>query len=99
MMTFIWENGKAVAQEGYNDDLIMSLAIGLWVRDTSLKIYERSQEIQRMALDGIKKVTGGVEPAYRPNYIQYDPYKMPVRGPNNPYGIGAEDEDLRWLIS
>ena len=74
------------------------MAIGLWVRDTSLKLYERNAEIQKMAVSGIKKITGGVDPIYRPNYPRYDPYKMPVRGPTNPYGIGQEDEDLRWLI-
>jgi hypothetical protein len=32
---------RAEAMTGYNDDLTMSLAIGLWVRDTALKIKTR----------------------------------------------------------
>ena len=35
MFTFIWNGNKFKAMKGYNDDLTMSLAIGLWVRDTS----------------------------------------------------------------
>ena len=38
LKTFIWENGKAQAAENYNDDLVMALAIGLWVRDTALRL-------------------------------------------------------------
>ena len=33
MKTFIWTNNKAQAQRGKNDDLVMSLAIGLWLYD------------------------------------------------------------------
>jgi len=44
METFIWSNGKPQAMRGYNDDLIMSMAIGCWVRDTALTANEREQE-------------------------------------------------------
>ena len=44
METFIWNNGKPQAMRGYNDDLIMSLAIGCWVRDTALSANKREQE-------------------------------------------------------
>lgn len=32
--TFIWNNGHAEAMKGYNDDLTMAGAIGVWLRDT-----------------------------------------------------------------
>jgi hypothetical protein len=44
MDTFIWNNGKPQAMRGYNDDLMMSLAIGCWVRDTALTANKRDQE-------------------------------------------------------
>ena len=44
METFIWNNGKAQAMRGYNDDLIMSLAISCWVRDTALTANKRETE-------------------------------------------------------
>lgn len=40
LRTFIWDNGKAQAAENYNDDLVMALAIGLWVRDTALRLRQ-----------------------------------------------------------
>ena len=38
LQTFIWKNGRVEAAEGCHDDLCMSLATGLWVRDTALRI-------------------------------------------------------------
>ena len=35
MKTFAWKGNKAQALKGYNDDLIMSLAIGVWLYDGS----------------------------------------------------------------
>ena len=37
----------------YHDDLIMSLAIACWVRDTALETSERDVEYKRAMLDGI----------------------------------------------
>lgn len=96
MDTFIWNNGKSEAQEGYNDDLIMSLAIGLWVRDTSLKLYDLNMEIQRKAVEGFTKVSGA-DIVYRPTGLQHDPFKMNVNRPINPYGDN-DAEDFRWLL-
>jgi hypothetical protein len=33
--TFVWKGNKAQAMKGYNDDLVMSIAIGSWILDTS----------------------------------------------------------------
>ncbi len=35
MKTFIWHLGKPQSQKGKNDDLVMSLAIGVWLWDSS----------------------------------------------------------------
>ncbi len=47
MKTFIWRNGKPQAMKGYNDDLIMALAIGCWVRDTALQVNARDLNYQK----------------------------------------------------
>jgi len=39
--TFVWNNGKPQAMRGYNDDLVMSLAIACWVRDTVITSSKR----------------------------------------------------------
>ena len=51
--TFIWQNGKPQAMRSYNDDLIMALAIGCWVRDTALQVNQRDIEYKKAMLDGI----------------------------------------------
>jgi hypothetical protein len=56
MRTFIWQNGKPQAMRGYNDDLIMALAIACWVRDTALTINKREVEYKKACLNSIIKV-------------------------------------------
>lgn len=51
LKVFIWNNGKAEAMRGYNDDLVMSLAIGLFIRDTALQLQQRGISLSRTALD------------------------------------------------
>ena len=56
LRTFIWYNGKPQAMRGYNDDLIMSLAIACWVRDTALTNNKREVEYKKACLNSIIKV-------------------------------------------
>jgi hypothetical protein len=51
--TFIWFNGKPQAMRGYNDDLIMALAICCWVRDTALQVNSRELNYQRAFVESI----------------------------------------------
>jgi len=44
LKTFVWRNGRPEAQRGYNDDLVMSLSIACWVRDTVLQ--ENTKDLQ-----------------------------------------------------
>ena len=53
MKTFIWHNGRPQAMRSYNDDLIMSLAIGCWVRDTVLIENQKAQEYSRSFISAI----------------------------------------------
>ncbi len=41
MKTFIYQNGKPNHMSGYNDDLIMAMAMGLWVLEHSFKNLEK----------------------------------------------------------
>ncbi len=51
--TFIWYNGKPQAMRSYNDDLVMSLAIACWVRDTALQVNQKDVEYKKAMLDGM----------------------------------------------
>jgi hypothetical protein len=55
MKTFIWNNGRAEAMRSYNDDLVMSLAIGCWVRDTALVENRKESEYKRVFLKSMSK--------------------------------------------
>jgi hypothetical protein len=86
--TFIWKNGRPEAQTGYNDDLIMPLSIGIYLRDTTLSFMKQGQDLSRATLAGFTK-TSGYTGAYSPsNY-------------NNPWkvddGRGGK-HDLSWLL-
>lgn len=45
--TFVWQNGKPQAMRSYNDDLVMSLAIACWVRDTALQVNKKELEYKK----------------------------------------------------
>jgi hypothetical protein len=53
--TFIWNNGRPEAQRGYNDDLVMAIAIGCWVRDTAIVENQRDSEYKKAMLGAIIK--------------------------------------------
>jgi len=60
LRTFIWKNGRAEAQTGYNDDLVMSLATGCYVRDTALKFAQQGIDLTNATLRNWKKSAPGV---------------------------------------
>jgi hypothetical protein len=86
LFVFIYRNGKATAMSGYNDDLVMSLAIGLWVRDTALRLRAEGIELTKRSLDYFQSH----QVVYEGNDNENDSWKMDVA--NN------EKEDLTWLI-
>jgi hypothetical protein len=86
LRVFIWQNGKAQAQNGYNDDLVMALGIGLFTRDTGVKFYQQGVNLQRAALNNISNNSNSV--TLLPNGAQ-NPYQI-----ETPYGV----EDLRWML-
>ena len=87
LFTFIWMNGRAEAMRGYNDDLTMSLAISLWVRDTALRLRQEGIELTKKSIDGISSYTySGI---YGGSNDDDNPWQMK---------IGDEIEDLtKWL--
>ena len=53
MKTFIWHNGRPQAMRSYNDDLVMSFAIGCWVRDTVIVESQKGIEYSKQFLSSI----------------------------------------------
>ena len=85
LFVFIYNGNRAEALVGYNDDLVMSFAIALWVRDTALRLRSEGIELSKRAISGISQ-----NPAvYKPEPNRNDSWEMDVKG---------EKEDLTWLI-
>ena len=53
LKTFVWNNGKPEAMRCYNDDLVMSMAIACWVRDTALVSNQRDMEYKKALLNAM----------------------------------------------
>jgi hypothetical protein len=53
MKTFIWHGGRPQAMRSYNDDLVMSFAIGCWVRDTVIVVSHKNVEYSKQFLSSI----------------------------------------------
>ena len=53
MKTFIWKNNKAQAMRDKNDDLVMALAIGLWLYDTSEAFNKQSVDLNQAVLQAM----------------------------------------------
>jgi hypothetical protein len=86
MFVFIWNGSRAEALKGYNDDLVMSMGIALWTRDSAIKLKMDGMELTKHALNNIQKPSV----AYR-NAGNADNYwKMRVSD--------KENEDLSWLL-
>ena len=88
MKVFIWRNGRPEAQRGYNDDLVMSFGIGMFLRDTSLKFQQESVDRARAALGAVKSNSTTWSGGYSPNNVE-NPYNM---------DIGGKNESIKWLL-
>jgi hypothetical protein len=89
MKVFIWKNSKPQAQDGYNDDLVMSFSMGLYLRDTALRFRKNNIEYDRAALNSFSVDRGDMNPYAARGYNAPNQWQMPTDHGN---------EDLTWLI-
>ena len=90
MKTFVWKNGRPEAQQGYNDDLVMSFGIAMYMRDTAFKYKQQGAELTKSMLNNIVTNKPTHIGAYRPAKDK-NPYRI-----DNPYSGG--EEDISWLL-
>ena len=91
MRTFIWKNGRPEAQSGYNDDLVMSFGVAMYMRDTAFKFKQQGVDLTKSMLNGISTNKTNYNGVYTPKNQQENPWKI-----DNPYSNG--EEDIRWLL-
>jgi len=89
MRVFIWKNGKAQAQDRYNDDLIMCFGTALYVRDTALRLRQQGMDLARASLSSFSNLNARNQAVIKVG--------KPI---NNPYLIKTPggEEDISWLI-
>ena len=95
LFVYIYKNSKTEAMEGYNDDLVMSYSIALWIRDTALRL-QTDKNKQQWAMMNSMLDSNGNRPEASAGFQKGKP-GMPS---DNPYEMdfGDEKEDLTWLI-
>ena len=91
MKVFIWRNGRAEAQTGYNDDLVLSFSIGCYLRETAFKLRQQGMDMTKSMLNNISNTTSKYSGGYSGDSAFKNPYKI-----DNPYSNG--EEDISWLI-
>ena len=91
MRVFVWKNGKPQAQINYNDDLLISAATALYVRDTALRLRQQGMDLARAQLSSFQNL----------NAKNKAVMKSVGNQQNNPYlidnGYGSQ-EDISWLL-
>jgi len=90
MRVFVWKNGKPQAQVNYNDDLLISCATALYVRDTALRLRQQGMDLARAQLSSFSNL----------NAKNAAVIKSVGSQQNNPYIIdtGNGTEDFSWLV-
>jgi hypothetical protein len=88
LFVFIYKNSKTEALDGYNDDLVMSYSILLWIRDTAIRIQSERSELQSSMLGAIGTLNERT-PIMTGNKPKNNPYEIDING---------EKEDLSWLL-
>jgi hypothetical protein len=90
MRVFVWKNGKAQAQDRYNDDLLMACATALYVRDTALKLRQQGMDLARAQLSSFTNLNARNQAVMRNVGNQRE----------NPYLIQTPggEEDISWLL-
>lgn len=91
MKVFVWKNGRAEAQNGYNDDLVISFGISQYIRNVILQAKQRGVDVVKNSINNISinrtKFHGGSSSQFNQH--------------SNPYLIETQQgsEDISWLIN
>jgi len=102
LKTFIWKGTKAQAQKGYNDDLVISLAIGVWLYETSPSYHRQTGDVNKAMLQGFALNSKNPQPEKNP-YTNKPTwmYTMPVVMNSSEVVSGSNSinsvNDISWL--
>ncbi len=99
--TFIWNGGRPAAQRNRHDDLILSLAGGIWVREEAFMYMHRNADYSKALIEGMTRTSTSTQTFQdfnKSNY--YDRSRIAAHVQNqNKIVMGNGDEiDLGWLF-
>lgn len=106
---FIWKStgtssAKAEAMDGYNDDLVMAMAIGLWIRDVALRLRSEADSLAKTILSKIgttssEQIKNNTTAVYKSQSNPFGAYHNPWRMHVGGNGDGNDKtEDITWLL-
>jgi len=102
--TFVWKGSKPQAMRGKHDDLVMSLAIGIWLYDTSNFHSKSSSDINKAILSGFSSESnyfaGSVGSSFGSEYLKNvlnTRRAVPYDKVSN-FLSGSIDTSFKWLI-
>jgi len=105
LKTFIWKGSKPQAMRGKNDDLVMALAIGCWLFDTSTGHSKQSADLNAamLAAMGINKTkVEGLMDHDLKNAQRLNPFKPIILSGEQPNqensSEGSPLTDFSWLL-
>jgi hypothetical protein len=89
LRVFVWKNGKPQSQTGYNDDLVTSFAMGLYVRDTAMRLHQQGQDLTRAQMSTFLSSNNRGAGIKTVGYMQ-----------NNPYLVETAHvmQDITWML-
>ena len=93
LRVFIWKNGKQQAMGGYNDDLVMSFAIGMYLRETSIRYKRAADSLTVSVMNNIGKTSADAGMYNTNSFMAQNPWMMNIPAPGGDY-----TQDLTWLI-
>ena len=90
LFVFIYNGQKAEAMRGYSNDLVMSFAIGLWIRETALRLRAEGIELSKRTLSNVNAHQG----LYTPEENKNDSWIWETGA-----GPKKQKESLEWLLN
>jgi len=85
LFVFIYNGQRAEAMTGYNDDLVISFGIALWIRETALRLRSEGIELSKKAINSID-----MNPGVYSSKPENDSWTWDIGKGNR--------EDLSWLV-
>jgi hypothetical protein len=88
LFVFIYNGQRAEAMSGYNDDLVISYGIALWIRETALRLKAEGIELQKKSLNSINSVNSA-NGIYTNKTPEQETWEWELKG---------KKESLDWLL-